>query len=298
MRDTGQRPGEEPDLVGVELHAMRVPDVRAGPAEVLGILSRAAAEGRERIAHVLVVLGQMGMSRTPLSRARIAASRMSSRLTEKGEQGATPTRTMAPGRADRGSVDHPDAILEDRALFLHERVRRKPALRFPDRHGAPRGMEAEPHLPGRLDRVVEPRAVGEKVEVVGRGRASRKRQFRKTKPRGRADVPGPHPRPDRVERPEPAEQERVLPAGDRPRDGLEEVVVRVDEPRRDDAACRVDRLGAVGGKPLPHGRDHAAFDPHVAARDLAPSVVHGKDVAPRRRSAVTRTPRSNASASA
>ena len=46
MRDPGPRPGEEADLALVELDAVGVPDVAPGPAEVLGVLPRPAAELR------------------------------------------------------------------------------------------------------------------------------------------------------------------------------------------------------------------------------------------------------------
>ena len=48
---------------------------------------------------------------------------------------------------------------------------------------------------------------------------------------------GSHPRPDRVERLQPAEEQRVLPGRHRPGQRLVEVVVGVDEPRRHHAAA-------------------------------------------------------------
>jgi hypothetical protein len=44
MRDAGPGAGEEADLGGIELDAMGVPDIGPGPAQLLGILPRPAAE--------------------------------------------------------------------------------------------------------------------------------------------------------------------------------------------------------------------------------------------------------------
>lgn len=44
MGDASMRSGEEVDLGAVELHAMGMPDIFAGPAEVFGVLPGAAPE--------------------------------------------------------------------------------------------------------------------------------------------------------------------------------------------------------------------------------------------------------------
>jgi hypothetical protein len=59
MRDACRRSCKKIDLLRVELHAMGVPDIRPGPAQILGVLPRTAAEILQRIGHVFVVLGQM-----------------------------------------------------------------------------------------------------------------------------------------------------------------------------------------------------------------------------------------------
>ena len=71
--------GEKLDLGGVELDAMGMPDIVAGPAQILGILSRPAAEFFQRLGHVLVVLGQMGVQPHPLVPGQRAPRRASVR---------------------------------------------------------------------------------------------------------------------------------------------------------------------------------------------------------------------------
>jgi hypothetical protein len=59
MGHTRRGSGKKINLLAVQLHAMGVPDVIPGPAEILGVLPGPAAETVQRIGHVFVVLGQM-----------------------------------------------------------------------------------------------------------------------------------------------------------------------------------------------------------------------------------------------
>jgi len=63
------------------------------------------------------------------------------------------------------------------------------------------------------------------------------------------DILGVHARPDRIERPQPVEQVGILRSRDGARQGLVEVVVRVDQPRQDDVTAEVEhfisRLGQL-----------------------------------------------------
>jgi hypothetical protein len=88
MGDAGAGAGEEVDLALVELDAVGVPDIRPGPAQLLASEKATSSAFSARWV----------WSMTCLSRASSAASRISSRVTEKGEQGAIATRTMAPSR--------------------------------------------------------------------------------------------------------------------------------------------------------------------------------------------------------
>ncbi len=108
---------------------------------------------------------------------------------------------------------------------------------------------------------------GIEVEVIRGHRAARQRQLRQPDQRRDAHLLRPEPRPDRIERLQPAEEQRVLPAGHGAGQRLVEMVMGVDEARRDDAALRLDDR-ARGAQSLPDLGDHAAPDQDVTARDL------------------------------
>jgi hypothetical protein len=71
----------------------------AQPAQVLRVLRRRAVELFAAVGDVVVVLGQVGVQPHPVAARQRADSRIRSRLTLKGEQGATATCSMAPGAA-------------------------------------------------------------------------------------------------------------------------------------------------------------------------------------------------------
>jgi len=90
-------------------------------------------------------------------------------------------------------------------------------------------MQAQPHLARAGDFIVQPRAVGEQVQVVGCRGTARQRQFGQRCLRGNKNIFGGHARPDRVERLEPVEQVGVLSGGHGAREGLVKMVVGVDQ---------------------------------------------------------------------
>ena len=185
-----------------------------------------------------------------------------------------PTWIIAPGFGSCQRVDHPQRVLQDRPLVLDQRIRRQPALALADRHPAAGRVKAQPDLGRGLDRVFDAGAVGEQIEMVRRGGAAGKRQLDQPG-RGRdAEVVGPHPRPDRIERLQPAEQRRVLRLGHRAGQGLEQVVMGVDQARRDHAAVAADDLGIVGIETVAHRLDHAAAQHDIGAMKLGADVVH------------------------
>ena len=182
---------------------------------------------------------------TPLSRASAAASRIRPVETENGEHGARPTRTIASGRGSwKASTTRIMSSRIARSSSTRLSGGRPPAL-SPTLIAPARRVEADADGPGRLDRVLEPHAVRVEVEVVRAHRAARERELGEAD-LGRDDhVLGLHPRPDRVERLQPAEEQRVLPGRHRLRQRLVEVMVGVDEPRRHHAAAGVEHLGAL-----------------------------------------------------
>src|ERR1700682_3251925 len=84
-------------------------------------------------------------------------------------------------------------------------------------------------------------------------------------------------RPDRIELAEPVEEAALLRMD--PREGLVEVMVRVDQPRQRDQATAVNdvRLLANGRAPLPNPADHAPVDQDRTVLQLRAGVVHGDD---------------------
>ena len=89
-------------------------------------------------------------------------------------------------------------------------------------------------------------------------------------------------RPHGVELAEPRKESGLLGAG--PRQRLAQMVMGVDEPRRDDGATEVDALDLVrtdGLRAGPDGDDDAVLDEHPAVRMLGGGVVHGDDPAVR-----------------
>ena len=63
MRDAGAGARKQMDAFIVQLHAVRMPGIAAGPAELLGVLGGRAVELLARVGDVVVVLGQVGVQR-------------------------------------------------------------------------------------------------------------------------------------------------------------------------------------------------------------------------------------------
>jgi len=82
--------------------------------------------------------------------------------------------------------------------------------------------------------------------------------------------------PERVERLQPREEVGLLRAGSR--QGLVQVVVRVDEPRRDERAAEVLEVLREGRRALADLDDEAVLDQDSPVVELGASVVHHHDV--------------------
>jgi hypothetical protein len=95
VRHAGAGARKQVDAFVVQLDAVRVPGVGTGPAQVLRVFSGRAVELFARVGMSLSFSARWVCSDTPYSRASNAASRISSRLTENGEHGATTMRRMA-----------------------------------------------------------------------------------------------------------------------------------------------------------------------------------------------------------
>ena len=183
------------------------------------------------------------------------------------------------GRDDdlrRRAVDEPGEPLgvgEHVVDLLDEVVGRKAAVRDAEVHGAARGDDPDAELRGRAELRLDEAgdAPWEDVVVVEDGRAARERELGEAGAGGGVEHLLVDPRPDRVERPQPGEEVGVLRAG--AGEGLVEVVVGVDEARRDDGAAEVVGTARrrVAGAEL---GDQAVLDPEPAALVLRAGVVH------------------------
>jgi hypothetical protein len=276
MRHAGAGAREERDAGGVELHAVRMPDVAADPAELLGVLRRRAAELLAGVVDVALVFGQVGVQTdTVLARQqrRVAHQLAADREGRAGRDDDTLHRVA---RRIVPALDDTLRVGEDRRFVLHHAVRRQAAHRFADAHRAARGVEAHADPGCRLQRVVQPHAIREQVEVVARGRAAGEQQFDHRRLRRDEGHLGRQPRPDRVERLQPVEQGGVLRRAHDAGERLVEVVMGVDEAGHEHLAARIDHL--VGrSRQVGAGADrldHAVAHEHAAARDLAPFLVH------------------------
>jgi hypothetical protein len=247
-----------------------------GPAQILGVLPRTAAEILQRISDVLVVLGEMGVHHHALVSRQKGGIAHQLAADGKGRAGRDGDADHGAGARIVEAVDDADAVVEDIGFVLDKTVGRQTARRLPDRHGPSRGVKTQTDLARGRDRVVKPRAVGEEIEVIGGHRAARQRQFRQTRLRRDEHVFGREARPDRVKRLQPAEKWCVLCRGHGAGQRLEQVMMGIHQPRRHQAAACVDDR-AVMVKPLAKLDDFAVVDPDIGVPKLRPGVCHGDD---------------------
>src|SRR5437867_6603068 len=64
-------------------------------------------------------------------------------------------------------LDHAPAVGKDDAFILYDPIWRQSSLALAEAHRPACGVKAHTHLSGRLDFVVEPRAVRKQIETVG-----------------------------------------------------------------------------------------------------------------------------------
>lgn len=138
-------------------------------------------------------------------------------------------------------------------------------------------MQTNSQRQSGLDFIIQLRAVGEEIQVIGGGGTARKRQFGQRGLGRGEDVIGGQARPNGVKGFEPVKQVGVLGGRDGAGQGLVKVVMGVDQPRQDDVAGQVEHLvgglGQVGGRP--DLLDEAVTDKKATLRNLGLVVVHG-----------------------
>ena len=219
-------------------------------------------------------------SRTPRARASSADSRISSCVTENGEQGASAIRTIASGEVSwkRSIASLQAARIASRSSTTSSGG--SPPLDAAEVHRAAARVEAQPDLARRLDLDLQQVAgvAREEVVVVGGGRAARAGERDEPGAGGGLLDRGVDVRPDRIELLEPLEQRVVLrePA----RGPLVEVVVAVDEPGRGEQAAAVDPDLLLVARRRRAGADlvdEAVADDDVPVAVLAAGVVDRRD---------------------
>ena len=286
VRDARTRFREASDLAVGEVDAMRAPHVVGEPAETFEVLHRRAAVQLSAVRLLLDRLGEVRVEREP------EAPRERGRLLHQ-PSGDRERRARCDGdlhaRARPRLVERRVESLrlgQHRVELLDELVGRQAAVRRPEIHRPARGNDADSELARRLDLCFEdPVATAwEDVMVIEDGCAARERELREARPRGGVLGVGVDSRPDGIQLPQPGEEVGLLRS--RAREGLVEVVVRVDKPGRDDGAAEVDALvRRIGQAPwflaTADSLDGALGDEHPAGLVLRRSVVHRDDPAVR-----------------
>ena len=137
-------------------------------------------------------------------------------------------RIVVPG-------DEPLEVLQDLVDRLHGGVWDHSAVLFPEIHRAAGRMEPQTDIARGGDLGVDETGPGVDVEVVGRGRASAERELGETDPRRHVGGLLVEPSPGPAQLTKPSEEVGVDDRRERPRQVLEDVVMRVHEPGGDQA---------------------------------------------------------------
>ena len=243
VRDRGAGGGQLRDRRVGQVHRVGQPDVRAQPAERFHVLHRRAAELLPAELLLVQRLAQVGVHPHALAPGQFRGLPSRSPVTENGEQGATPIRSIESNDGSwwvsiAASVAARMASMSSTTLSGGS-----PPLLCPRSIDPRVGWNRSPtRAAASISAVQHVAAVmREDVVVVGGGGAAGAGEPGQAT--GGRDVHqvGVDPPPHRVQRGQPAEQGVVhgQPAGD----PLVQVVVGVDEPGGDQAAGRVDIAG-------------------------------------------------------
>ena len=263
------------------MDAVRAPNVARQPPELLQVLDRPAAE--EALA-VLLLLNRFGQVRV---QPQVELARQRRRL------GHQPLR-HGEGRAGRDGDLRPGAgpllvervqalrVGQHRVHVLDKAVGREPSIGLAYVHGAARGDDADAQLARGLDLGLhQAGAPGrEDVVVVEDGRAAAEHELREAGAGRRVLGVGVDTPPERVEGLQPREEVGLLRAGAGER--LVEVVVRVDEPGRDQRSGEVFEVLGEGRRPVSDLDHESVLGQDPRAVDLGARVVHGHDVGVRK----------------
>ena len=261
----GARLGEHAQLFIVEVDAVGVPDVAAGPAETLHILERTNALAREHEVFLILRLTQVGVQAHAVLAGKHGA--LAQKIGADRERGAGGKRNAVHG-AVRGVVillDELGGILHDLVDRLHHAVGRQTAVLDGKVHAAAGGVHADAQLIGRSELSADQIAGmgGENIVMVKAGRAAVLHQLTHAGEGGKTDDVGVEVLPDLIERSEPVKQLHILYLGKIAGKDLIKMVVRVDKTGVAKHVFGMDdpiRLAVESGADLP---DEAVFGVEV-----------------------------------
>ncbi|MDF9864741.1 hypothetical protein M2437_003723 [Methylorubrum pseudosasae] len=235
------------------------------PADLFEVIDRALAERLQAEGVLVASFAEMGVKRAIVALGQHGALAHQPLGDGEGGAGGQPDPHHRAGLGIMEQAQHPLAVGEDRVVVLHQRLWRKAASLLRQAHRATgddgADTEAARLLDLNVDGVLQP--LREQVVVVARRGAAGQEQLGIGEPRREPERLRRQPTPDPVERLQPRKKRLVDRRRMGPRQRLEEVVMRVDEPGDDDVPRGVERLVHRRGG-LPAGRhplgDAAALD--------------------------------------
>ncbi len=141
-------------------------------------------------------------------------------------------------------LDQALAVGQNHLALLHGLLRRQASIRFAQAHRTARQHRAHAQLPDALhlniDSLFQP--VGKQIVMVGSGRAPGQQQLGQRHLAGDRELLRRQARPYRVQGFQPREQRLIDHRCPGPREGLIEVMVRVDQPRQQYMLTGIERL--------------------------------------------------------
>ena len=272
MRDPHARAAQALHFAAVEMDAVRQPGIGAQPSDVLQQVQRPLAEAAQAVGLFIARLGQVRMQAHAVPASQVGAR--AHQFRRHGKRRARRQREAQHG-ARRGIVilrDQALAVLQNPRFVLHHRIRRQAAFAPSHAHAAARRMEPHADAARRFNLRVDQVGVAarKQVVVVAGGGAARKQQLRHAGQRRHVDAFLIHPRPNRVERAQPVEQLRVGRGSVGARQGLVQMMVRIDQAGQRDGMTAVDH--AVRLRQL---RRAASHTPDLAVLGVdVPAVKH------------------------
>ena len=242
MADSDAGAPQPADLLGAEMNAVREPGPLRHPAGLLQQIDRPHAIHLEAEALLVLRLAKMGVQLAVVALGEPRGLAHQPLVDRERRTGRERDADLRAGLRIVEELQHALAVGENRLLVLHHRIGRQAALPLAAVHRAARHRHAQPERARLLDLDVDGvfQALGKEIVMIGRGGAARQHQFGQGEARGEAKLTRLQPRPDRIERHQPGEQFAINRGGVGAGQGLEEMMMRVDEAGQRDVARGVE----------------------------------------------------------